>query len=406
MKRYRLGIWVSHPIQYYIPWFHYLAKQMDIEVFYAYRQNAKGQSEAGFGVEFEWDIPLFEGYSYRWLRNISPKPSLRSFGGCDTPEIYEIVQKKKFDAFLVFGWNRKSALQTILACRRNKIPILMRGDSNLLGDSRLKSALKYFPYRWLLPRLDAHLYVGKRNKAYLEYYGVSGNRLFSASHFVDSDFFSQSAKEAEREGKSEALRNQFGIPKGAFVFLFAGKMIPKKRPADFLQAGLKLFAQKEGAGVHLLFVGDGPLRPALESLAKSYPARIHFAGFQNQSQMPIFYRASDTLILPSNGDETWGLVVNEAFACEIPAIVSDAVGCAPDLIEEGRTGFTFPVGDLETLRQRMLELKDNCETRPEEIRQSLAQKTTEYSIERATRGLEEALESMKRAGSHQKLFAI
>ena len=52
----RVGILVSHPIQYYAPWFRYLAKRFDVEVHYAHRVDAKGQAEAGFGVEFDWDF--------------------------------------------------------------------------------------------------------------------------------------------------------------------------------------------------------------------------------------------------------------------------------------------------------------------------------------------------------------
>src|SRR2546428_11987966 len=84
---YRLGVLLSHPIQYYAPWFRYLAGRLDIEVFYAHRQDAAGQSAAGFGVQFEWDTPLLEGYPYRWLTNVARHPGVGSFAGCDTPEV-------------------------------------------------------------------------------------------------------------------------------------------------------------------------------------------------------------------------------------------------------------------------------------------------------------------------------
>ena len=79
----KLAIVSTHPIQYYSPWFRFLAEQaprlrlrlrdeepteFSFEVFYAHRQTAKGQAEAGFGVEFEWDVPVLEGYPYRFLK--------------------------------------------------------------------------------------------------------------------------------------------------------------------------------------------------------------------------------------------------------------------------------------------------------------------------------------------------
>lgn len=392
---YRLGILASHPIQYYAPWFRYLAARLEIEVFYAHRQDSKGQGEAGFGIEFDWDTPLLEGYPYRWLRNVARQPSLRSFNGCNTPEVYDLIRPGRYDSFLVFGWNRKSSIQTIRACWRAGTPVLMRGDSQLLTRrSWLVSTIKYFPYRWFLPRMAAHLYVGQRNKAYLEHYGVVEEKLFFAPHFVDNVFFSESARQAEDKGRGLEIRSAFGILKDAFVFLFVGKMIPKKRPEDFVRTCLEVFSSGPMRDVHALLIGDGPLRNSLEILARPYAPRIHFAGFQNQSELPAFYKAANALVLPSDGEETWGLVVNEAFACGIPAVVSDAVGCAPDMIEEGSTGYTYPVGDVNMLTRRMLEMKKVCQSKGLAVREAVARKVAQYSIETATAGLRVALESV------------
>jgi len=70
---------------------------------------------------------------------------------------------------------------------------------------------------------------------------------------------------------------------------------------------------------------------------------------------------SDALVLPSDGGETWGLVVNEAMACARPCIVSDKVGCGPDLVIPGKTGVIFPLGDINALAISMVELAANPE---------------------------------------------
>jgi glycosyltransferase involved in cell wall biosynthesis len=62
---------------------------------------------------------------------------------------------------------------------------------------------------------------------------------------------------------------------------------------------------------------------------------------------------ADCLVLPSDHGETWGLVVNEAMACGLPAIVSDQVGCAEDLVLEGSTGLVSPVGQPAALAVAM-----------------------------------------------------
>jgi glycosyltransferase involved in cell wall biosynthesis len=106
--------------------------------------------------------------------------------------------------------------------------------------------------------------------------------------------------------------------------------------------------------VHTLFVGDGVLRGKLEHTAAALgiAGRTHFSGFVNQTELPAIYRAANVLVLPS-AHEPFGLVVNEAFACGIPAIVSSACGSAGDLVQEGRTGYVVPVGAVETLASRL-----------------------------------------------------
>ena len=107
------------------------------------------------------------------------------------------------------------------------------------------------------------------------------------------------------------------------------------------------------APLALLMVGDGELRADCEAFAREHCLPVTFAGFLNQCEMPGAYAAADCLVLPSDHGETWGLVVNEAMACGLPAIVSDRVGCHPDLVIEGQTGHVFPCGDAAALAQVM-----------------------------------------------------
>jgi glycosyltransferase involved in cell wall biosynthesis len=86
---------------------------------------------------------------------------------------------------------------------------------------------------------------------------------------------------------------------------------------------------------------------------------VIFQGFVNQSGIPSMYRVADCLLLSSDYGETWGLVVNEAMASGLPAIISDRAGCGPDLIRQGETGFTYPFGDVRALAAYMVQLAQN-----------------------------------------------
>lgn len=269
----------------------------------------------------------------------------------------------------------------------------MRGDSHLeTTRSVLTSVAKYVPYRAFLPRIDAHLHVGQRNKEYLKHYGIREDQMFFSPHFVDSEFFRERADTANRNGGAAALRAELGIDANAFVCLFVGKLLPIKRPADLVQA-IERLAIAHGKQTHAVFVGDGPLRPQLETANK----QIHLVGFRNQTELPKWYQSANVLVLPSTA-ETWGLVVNEAQACGLPAIVSNGVGCAPDLIDECETGFTFQPGDVDALSKLIAKARDLWITEPMRVTAALKKKVAAYSIEAATRGLEAAIQSVRDSG--------
>lgn len=375
----RIGFLVSHPIQYFAPLFRELAKQCDLTVFYAHRQTAEQQARAGFDVAFEWDVDLLSGYHNKFLRNVARTPSTDRFFGCDTPEIAGEIAGGSFDGFVVPGWALHAYWQAVHACRRAGVPVFVRGDSQLVGPrSGAVRLAKAVAFRGVLRRFDGFLYVGQRNREYLQHYGAPSQRLFFSPHCVDNDAF-RAASEATRRTLTPARR-----------VLFVGKLIERKRPFDLLQAAARLAA--EGRPVDVAFAGSGDQQDALAAAAAASGVRAHFHGFVNQSELPGIYAAADVIVLPSDGRETWGLVVNEAMACGVPAVVSDAVGCGPDLVEPGLTGAVFPLGNVAALADgigRVLAL-DRARTR-----QALAERMETYSPARAAQGIAGAASALK-----------
>lgn len=375
----RIGFLVSHPIQYFAPLFRELAKQCDLTVFYAHRQTAEQQARAGFDVAFEWDVDLLSGYHSKFLRNVARTPSTDRFFGCDTPEIAGEIASGSFDGFVVPGWALRAYWQAVLACRRAGVPVFVRGDSQLVGPrSGAVRLAKAVAFRGVLRRFDGFLYVGQRNREYLKHYGAPSQRLFFSPHCVDNDAF-RAASEATRRTLTPARH-----------VLFVGKLIERKRPFDLLQAAARLAA--EGRPVDVAFAGSGDQQDALAAAAAASGVRAHFHGFVNQSELPGIYAAADVIVLPSDGRETWGLVVNEAMACGVPAVVSDAVGCGPDLVEPGLTGAVFPLGNVAALADgidKVLAL-DRARTR-----QALAERMETYSPARAAQGIAGAASALK-----------
>jgi len=391
-RPHKLGILTTHPIQYQVPWFRELAARSDVDlaVFYCLIPDPKQQGE-GFGVEFMWDVPLLDGYPHEILKNVSRDPSVTAWPGCDTPGIDRIVRSGGYDAFISNGWIVKSCFQLLAACRRHGVPCIVRGESNTL---RRRPWWKRLVHRALLRRYAAFLSIGRLNRDFYLANGVPEEKIFWTPYCVENDRFRRAAAKL-RESRAR-LRREWKVPDQSYTFLFCGKLIPKKRPLDLLEALEQLRSRDEssGEGVHLLVVGDGRLRRACEQFAESRRLPVTFVGFINQGRIREAYAVSDCLVLPSDEGETWGLVVNEAMACGLPAIVSDRVGCHPDLVLPGKTGEVFPVGDTDSLAARMSSLAWD-RGRSRETGRRAEEHVARYSYAEVVRGTVAALHYVK-----------
>lgn len=381
-----LAIVASHPIQYQATLFRALQQRVDVTVFFAHRASKLDQAEAGFGVGFEWDSDLFSGYKSVFLRNAAKQPGLGHFTGCDTPEIGEKLVDRAFDAVLVQGWHLKSFLQAMFAAKRLGLPVLTRGDSHLdTPRSAIKRTGKAVAYPAFLRLFDAALYVGERSRAYWKYYGYPEARLFHSPHCVDNEWFAARATPEARR----LVRVRLGIAPDASVALFAGKLMPFKRPLDLIAAAALL--KSMGREITVMVAGAGPLETDMARASRDAGVAYHSLGFCNQSEMPEAYAAADILVMPSDR-ETWGLVANEALACGRPIILSDAVGSAPDLAFDQTAGRVFSVGDIAALANAIDSLLRN----PPAL-DSIAVKSAAYSPAAAANGIICAAEFAARA---------
>jgi glycosyltransferase involved in cell wall biosynthesis len=383
----RLALVTTHPIQYYAPWFHLLAAQraFDLRVFYLWDFGVRTQTDAGFGHAIRWDLPLLDGYDFEFVPNHSRQPGTHHFCGINNPQLVPRLRAFDPNAVLCLGYNYLSFARLLLTWNVQRAPLLFRGDSHRLAPRvGLKAELKRRLLSWTFRRFAAFLYVGQANRAYYRLHGVPEHKLFFCPHAVDNARFQHNSAQAQAEAQD--WKHELGIPEGFRVILFVGKLEKKKRPLDLLAA----FERAGLRNTALLFVGSGHLEEQLRQRSQGV-AHVYFAPFQNQTQMPRCYAAGDLVVLPSDEYETWGLCINEAMCLGRPAIVSDRVGCGPDLVLPGRNGLIFPMGDVDALANCLREaLRD-----PDRLRQwgqvSL-QRIGDYTYARASAGLEAALQ--------------
>jgi glycosyltransferase involved in cell wall biosynthesis len=388
-KSTRLAVVVSHPIQYYAPWFRMLSLEPGLElmVFHLWDFGVVPRPDRGFGQTVVWDIPLLEGYPHSFVANLAADPGTHHFAGLHNPSLVMELLSWRPDAILLFGYAYHSHLSLMLDCRLWRVPILFRGDSHGLCSRPgwrpfLTSALRSILFR----RFAAALAVGQANAAWLRASGVPQRRIVIAPHAVDNQRFQDAAPAASME--AHQWRKQLGIPSQVPVVLFAGKFETKKRPLQLLEA----FAALSHLQAVLVLAGAGALEQDIRRRAAALPSgRVVVLPFQNQSAMPRLYALADLVVLPSFGPgETWGLCINEAMNMARPVLVSSHVGCGPDLVIPGETGWIVPAGDQDALRVQLAEAladRRRLQAMGEQARAHVAT----HSYAATTAGLQQAL---------------
>lgn len=390
-KPIRLAYLVSHPIQYQAPLLRRLAQEPGIDLTVLYRSDISVASfrDPEFGTVFEWDVPLLSGYRYEFLPAWGATNRL-SYWKPMTTGLDHWLDRSRFDALWVHGWGYFSHLRAILMAKACGVRVLIRGESILQIQPRAwwKQAVREVLIRRVVRAADAHLAIGSWNRDFYLHYGADPAQVFSMPYAVDNDFFRARCEAAARD--RDALRQSLGLEPGRPVILYASKMTSRKRSLDLLDAYIKLALNRHEPHPYLLFIGDGELRPLLEQRARETGwDSIRFLGFKNQTELPAFFDLCNVFVLPSF-DEPWGLVVNEVMNAGRAVIVSDQVGCGPDLVRHGENGWVFRAGDVEALSAGLRFVLEN----PEHTR-ALGERSREiisnWGFEQDVQGLKQAL---------------
>lgn len=349
----RIKFLYTHPIQYFAPLLREIDKAAICEATALYCENtAEGYFDKEFGKAISWDLPLMDGYQSVILPN-SRLSRLGSFFRLSNFSIRKHIGRKQAEVLAVHGWGYCTAVFAIIWGKLTGTKIWLRGESPLnqeLQKSFLNRLFKRIFLQFFLFRfVDKFLYIGKQNYQFYQHHGVAEDKLVFAPYCVDNDTLQRQV--ASSPGKA-AARAALQLPEQNFVVLFSGKLIDKKRPLDLVKA----FHQAAIPHSTLVLLGDGALMNEIQTFIRTHGvANILLPGFVNQSALAPWFFAADIFVLPSVSGETWGLVNNEAMNFGLPILVSNLVGSAADLVEEGINGYSFEpgnIGQLSTLLQK------------------------------------------------------
>ena len=209
--------------------------------------------------------------------------------------------------------------------------------------SRVRSEEDRDLVRRLTPRMDHLIAVSRAIVRKIEDEGRVGAPISLVYNGVDL------ARYAEPLACC-TLHGEFPIPVGSPIVGVVARLEPEKGHPTLLEAWPTVLAAVPDA--HLLIVGEGSQRQALEAQARSLADSVTFTG--RRDDVPAVTAALDVAVLPSYR-EAQGLSILEAMALSRPVVASE-VGGIPEMIEHGRTGILVPPRDPDALATSIIRL--------------------------------------------------
>jgi glycosyltransferase involved in cell wall biosynthesis len=378
----------THPIQYLAAVYRMLESKwgVGVNLIYGSDFSIKSHFDSGFQARFSWDVDLFTPPDRCVFLSRASEGGATCFEKVSAKGLARALAEFSPAAVMLTGYSPAFHLSAFCHVARLGYPILFRAET-IDGPSRGRW-MRSLCLRFIYARCRRLLPIGKRSYRHYSQFGCPDRKLVFSPYCVDTSVFQ--CDETARAKLRSAARAELGISNDRIVLLFSGKLAAHKRPRLLIEAVKRLPAPERGR-ISLIFLGSGMEQETLRAEAARNPAvPAAFPGFKNQTELSPYYHAADMLVLPSVS-ETWGLVVNEALHHGVPCVVTDTVGCAPDLVEPGITGEIIG-GTSESIANglmRALRLVDR-----EDVRNNCRSTVGNYSVERASKGISEAFQQV------------
>ncbi len=283
----------------------------------------KGLADRGYQTRY---VVHSDTYAHRKAEGWVPPefPGVEILQPSSVKEIRDLIfQSSPEDVHICVGLRGNDFMRNVVASLRRadrRYMVFMETISERQRWSRLKRPLYYALFRHNQRCIEAVLAAGSDTSNWVAARGLSRSRIFDFAYFLPSS-------------KTQLVPRHDDEP---YRLLYVGSLIPRKRVRLIIEAlsGLP-------DCVTLDIVGDGPLRPELQTLAdRTAPGRVVFHGVRPMPEISDFMVKADCLVLASDHDG-WGAVISEAMLVGTPVVCSDRCGASVVVRASGR-GKVFP----------------------------------------------------------------
>lgn len=224
--------------------------------------------------------------------------------------------RRDVDGVVLGGWESPAYWQALAQLKTSRHPVRSVGfyESTLASQGHSGGPIAA-ARRWYFRHLDAVVVPGEASAEAIAAMGVDERRIFVGFNPVDVDWIAR-----------ESTRSPFDGP--GHRFLFIGQLVPRKDPLSLIDA----FDDCRDEADTLTIVGKGELAQAVTTKIDRLGLSeiVELVPTVSYQDVPALLARHDTLVLPSL-TEVWGLVVNEALAAGLHAVVSRNAGVAPSV---------------------------------------------------------------------------
>jgi glycosyltransferase involved in cell wall biosynthesis len=260
-----------------------------------------------------------------------------------------LTQGRRFHIFHVHTVSALAVLTILMGRLLGKAVILKAVgawelEQGVLNPARRRQLL-YRGILVILRRADVWVAVSEHLRRAIADAGVPPERIVTIPNGVDTvGFAPRPAREEQEKGTGVA-------PQAVFV----GRLVKEKGLLVLLQAWVLVMQRIRGAALHV--VGGGPLEDELRALVRhlGIASSVRFHGHQ-QEVLP-FLQAADLFVLPSYVEGLSNTLL-EAMAVGLP-VVATRISGSEDIVDEGKTGFLVPPGEVPALAEAIIALLEN-----------------------------------------------
>lgn len=244
-------------------------------------------------------------------------------------EIKSILKKYEYKELFISGWVYIQFWIASFFSKKNKNSVVVESSIHDSTTKGIQGAIK-------------KLFLKRISKAYVP--GTSNVRLMNGLNFKGPVVKTYGVGLYNRVGEIPE-RNISKIKN----FIYVGRLAPVKNLKWLINEFNNL------PQYQLTIVGFGPQEKELKEIAGE---NVIFIGAIDNKKLPDYYQGNHVFVLASLS-EPWGLVVEEALNNGLPVLLSDKVGCAEEIVHQGKNGFTFTLNDSADFRKKIQLLSES-----------------------------------------------